>query len=491
MLTDETCKFLADCISGQYATRPTDQTGDVQLNAVVQHILTDLTSHTIIDYGCGNGALLNELITLPNAHNRRYIGINRSDCAEAQQHSREIGFDRYSPEFYTVAEFEAKPSLRAKYIFLLNVLHEIPVSELATRLFYVLEAVSSGDGQLLIMDMSRLKEGEPRYNTWNVADIHLIFHRSARIYARSHLSKAKIPLFTTVVQPLYRMPFFFPGHGSWGLYESVLTRTWIKKAYLAKRIREICDEIGPRSDKETKAALVNQLVLYDREFVNLVFDLDELQTQEALADTSVESLGNFLGLGLEPHFLPGDQKTTLLKRIANHVASTIEAVSCNDTLVMGGYGKSRQYRIADLLYEGEVSPEIYWGPHINDIIHAASDIAGPSQLRQTLIQKQIRLWLGWWVDGRIIVTRAALPIIKGLARGENVDQMSWQMDKAFDGDMSVLRRVLSDLTSPWGVVRELVGRIWERDASAAMWDFIYRQLPQLYDDEHLWTPQQP
>ena len=150
--------FIRQCLTEREVVLSAEKgKGDVQIEQAIGFLLTETSPYKLVDYGCGRGRLLEGLRTLDDTSKKQisYVGVDLEYPYEAETFSKSTGI---SSEFYTVGDFE-NISIKAKYIFLINVLHEIPYCQLPKRLYNIFRSLESG-GWILIHDMLQLDEGE-------------------------------------------------------------------------------------------------------------------------------------------------------------------------------------------------------------------------------------------------------------------------------------------------------------------------------------------
>ena len=161
--------------------------------------MSETSAFKLIDYGCGKGRLLEGLKTLDDARkkNLTYIGINKEYPHETEKVAKSYGI---KAEFYTTEDFE-KLDLKVKYLYLINVLHEIPLNELPSRLYHIFKTLEVG-GWIYIHDFLELPEGENIFVNWDAEDIVQLFDpTSFEVVSRPiHLTRKNIALITVAAQ---------------------------------------------------------------------------------------------------------------------------------------------------------------------------------------------------------------------------------------------------------------------------------------------------
>lgn len=159
---------------------------------------------TILDYGCGDGAVIEAVHSLPQFHQggHQYSAIDLLTPIKAIECGMRVGaFDREpQPEFLARGRFfQRNPGAFRQpiaVIILRNVLHEIPLAEIALTLFH-LDRFLVRQGILIIQDMLQLPDGELDAVTWDTSDCEGFFPEPD--YLVTHIpdeSRSGIPWFT-------------------------------------------------------------------------------------------------------------------------------------------------------------------------------------------------------------------------------------------------------------------------------------------------------
>lgn len=182
---EESYKFLSECLNPKELERPAEEgRGDIQIIQALGLLLgvlrLDLNEYTLIDYGCGKGRLIEGLRTFSDnsLEQMTYFGVNINYPSEAERFAKDTGFSEKVKKigFMTTEDFEVS-NLKGKYIFIINVMHEIPLSELSERLYNLCNSLEK-DGLLYIHDLTELKEGEPNFVTWDYNDFLTVFDKN-------------------------------------------------------------------------------------------------------------------------------------------------------------------------------------------------------------------------------------------------------------------------------------------------------------------------
>lgn len=191
--------FITECVKNEKLEAPAENgKGDVQIEQAIGFLLKETIPFNLIDYGCGNGRLIEGIRTFDDEckSNLQYIGVNKEFPHEAQNVAKKYGIKH---AFYTTDEYE-RLDIKAKYILLINVLHEIPLIELPRRLYHILKSLEVG-GWVFIHEMIELNHGEDNFVSWKAEDIVQIFDSSCFEYKvrPCHVTRSGIPLTTLAV----------------------------------------------------------------------------------------------------------------------------------------------------------------------------------------------------------------------------------------------------------------------------------------------------
>lgn len=177
---EESYKFLSECLNREKPKRPAeDGSRDNQISQAVQVLLSESEDYTLIDYGVGSGRLIAGLNNLSDKTLQKmtYFGVDINYPSEAEIYSKSIGFSNKVKDikFMTFDVLNDK-KIKAKYIFVINVLHEIPLCELPKRLHLLCNSLEN-NGLIYINDFVELKEGEHNFVTWDYDDYLTIFDK--------------------------------------------------------------------------------------------------------------------------------------------------------------------------------------------------------------------------------------------------------------------------------------------------------------------------
>ncbi|MEK6545734.1 MAG: methyltransferase domain-containing protein [Nitrospinota bacterium] len=188
--------FIKECLTNKNLEVPAEKgKGDIQIEQAIGFLLSETSPFKLIDYGCGKGRLLEGLKTLDDVSKKNitYVGVNKEYPHEAERIANSYGING---KFYTTDKYEAL-NIKAKYIFLINVLHEITLKELPARLYHIFKSLET-EGWFFIHDVLELTRGENNFVTWEAEDIVQLFDSSCfELKTRPyHLSRKDIALTT-------------------------------------------------------------------------------------------------------------------------------------------------------------------------------------------------------------------------------------------------------------------------------------------------------
>lgn len=178
--------------------------GDIQINSVIGAIGIEKDKFKILDVGCGEGRFICELNTLDNKtlENMTYIGLDIYDenLKKAETYAKKVGFAKKidSIEFHNQQSYKIE-ELAFKYIFVINVLHEIQLKDLTGFINLLTKGVTTG-GYIILHDMIKLPKAEKIFLTWDEEDLKAVFKDDKfDIRIRRHKSRKGIPLFTAII----------------------------------------------------------------------------------------------------------------------------------------------------------------------------------------------------------------------------------------------------------------------------------------------------
>lgn len=189
-------QYLAEALRDCPAVAPFELYRDAQTQWVISYLKKQKKDEIqLIDYACGNLRLLNAINkeVLNNVFNSvSYYGcdINPPKIEQGENLSEKIKYDFFSPE-----SLRQNASLKGDFVVLMNVIHEISIFEFST-IIEDSRRLLKEDGQLLIVDMCLLPEGEPKAIPFFPWEIVFLF---SGCHDYSCKSKSGIPLLLSVV----------------------------------------------------------------------------------------------------------------------------------------------------------------------------------------------------------------------------------------------------------------------------------------------------
>lgn len=161
-------RYLLECLTTPTA-RPAHAV-DKRLLSLLLHLQERIGTWHLLDYGCGNGVLLQALATLPQAviSHMQYVGLDPDSdrLATASILAESLGLSSRVTLAKPVDYFSRLDEPRFDLVFLVNVLHELPIKQAPWILSGLLCRLRER-GLLVVSDMSKLPEGENNYVCWD------------------------------------------------------------------------------------------------------------------------------------------------------------------------------------------------------------------------------------------------------------------------------------------------------------------------------------
>lgn len=157
------------------------------------------SDYTLVDYGCGEGRLVYglNLIDEKVLSKMSYIGIDKNpDYLESIEKAiKKLGFDEKVKSYNLLSPKQLfERDQLVDFIFLINVLHEIPLIDLAITL-KELEWKLRKAGHVLIHEMREFPEGEMGFVSWEPDDFVEAFKEtSLKPHIHQYETKSGIPL---------------------------------------------------------------------------------------------------------------------------------------------------------------------------------------------------------------------------------------------------------------------------------------------------------
>lgn len=192
--------------------QPAAVRGDPQLQWLKGYINNELERQdspiAILDYGCGNGPLLQALYESQvfSEGEHQYIGVDLTFPAEAHALALQLGALEKAPQpdFLTCGLLFSRDAedftLPIRFLILRNVLHEIPLRELPHTLFHLTKICIPGT-VIIIQEMIRLREGELGAVTWDPDDFQRLFPSPTfSVVEYSDLGRSGLPWMTVTIK---------------------------------------------------------------------------------------------------------------------------------------------------------------------------------------------------------------------------------------------------------------------------------------------------
>ncbi len=151
---------------------------DAHLGALIDRLKLVQDSITVVDYGCGKGALLGRMNEIERELGKiHYIGV---DISRGNQYLAGITAKRYgvadklkSYDFINPDEFFSK-DVDIDHVFFSHVLHEIRLKDLPDILYHLLSKMKAGS-RITILEQMMLVEPERDFVTWSADDFDMLF----------------------------------------------------------------------------------------------------------------------------------------------------------------------------------------------------------------------------------------------------------------------------------------------------------------------------
>lgn len=144
-----------------------------------EKLMGTTSAFVLVDYGCGQGRLVSglELLDPKVLSFMTYIGIDKNPeyLTKIRSVISSSGFDRKIQRFelLTPEQFFVS-NQRADFVFMINVLHEIALTDLPHVLSQLEKSLREG-GHLIIHEMQELAEGELGFVSWKSEDFLEVF----------------------------------------------------------------------------------------------------------------------------------------------------------------------------------------------------------------------------------------------------------------------------------------------------------------------------
>jgi 2-polyprenyl-3-methyl-5-hydroxy-6-metoxy-1,4-benzoquinol methylase len=197
--SDRLRDYFEQCLRDAPPVAPINLISDSQTQRTLEEAFSRFEAPNIIDYGCGRLRFLNALIEGKPNSSWLYTGVDTV-----------LPIDRYPEETKTCEKASAsrgqwnlmkledfrRSNLQADVCVCMNVLHELPILDLAAAIEDFRQHLKP-EGLLFLVDTEFLPEGEPRFVPMFRWDMETIFHSSEDL---SYTSRSGIPILFTIIR---------------------------------------------------------------------------------------------------------------------------------------------------------------------------------------------------------------------------------------------------------------------------------------------------
>ena len=151
---------------------------DSHLGALIDRLKLVLDGTTVVDYGCGKGALLGRMNEIEKELEKiHYIGVDISRgnlyLARRTAERHYIADKLKSCRFVKKDEFFSE-DIDINRVFFVHTLHEIPLKDLPEILYHLLSKMKAGS-RITILEQMILVEPERDFVTWDADDFDMLF----------------------------------------------------------------------------------------------------------------------------------------------------------------------------------------------------------------------------------------------------------------------------------------------------------------------------
>lgn len=175
--------YLEQALRTELSVAPFELAQDSQTKWVVSRLEKRSGEIHLLDYGCGNLRLLNAIRKRDELHRVRYFATDKN--------APEITQSTDSPyKFIGVHKIRTLSIETIDVVVLMNVVHELSLLDFADAIESARRLLKP-DGELLLIDMAMLPEGEFRalpYYPWEISSLFL------ESFDSSYISKSGIPV---------------------------------------------------------------------------------------------------------------------------------------------------------------------------------------------------------------------------------------------------------------------------------------------------------
>jgi hypothetical protein len=240
--------------------------GDGAIITLSEKIMSMESDFVLVDYGCGEGRLVYGLNCLDGRvlSHLTYIGVDKNtECLEKISKTiKNLDFDKKikNYELMTPKQFfgEEEKGRETDFVFMINVLHEIPLSDLP-GILHRIERKSKVGGNMVIHEMRELVKGELGFVSWEEEDFLEVFKDTTfRVHLHPYETKRSIPLINAHLTKVMEEPKGIGIRDSHALLYYNCTHMYEKKL---ERVNQQLEAIKKKGNKPRKYAYL--LVLKD------------------------------------------------------------------------------------------------------------------------------------------------------------------------------------------------------------------------------------
>jgi SAM-dependent methyltransferase len=157
---------------------------DPYLGAFIDRLKLVLDGTTVVDYGCGKGALLGRMNEIEKELGKiHYIGVDISIgnlfLARRTAERHYIADKLKSCRFMKKDELFSE-DIDINHVFFVHTLHEIPLKDLPEIIFHLLSKMKAGS-RIAILEQRILVEPERDFVTWDADDFDMLFSGFAEV----------------------------------------------------------------------------------------------------------------------------------------------------------------------------------------------------------------------------------------------------------------------------------------------------------------------
>jgi len=234
---------------------------DAHLGALIDRLKFVPDGTTIVDYGCGKGALLGRMKEIERELGKlHYIGVDlsRGNRYLAGKTAERCGVaDKFkSCDFMKPDEFFIK-DVDIDHVFFSHVIHEIFLKDLPEILYHLLSKMKAGS-RITILEQMILVEPERDFVTWSADDFDMLFSGFAESSPRPYQTGRGHELISVDLERL---------------------NTDVSLESIRKRCLEVYEHKKERVGKERKSSDLNDdgRWYFSELYANIVEQMDECQ----------------------------------------------------------------------------------------------------------------------------------------------------------------------------------------------------------------------